>query len=214
MLRATAEAAMVHQLETRCADEAARADAAEAAVAKLTQQVATLTPWRRLTPLSRAASMATYVVLYLVNMPLYLVGTVLVLFSSLLAGGGNRALGMRTRNMVICALAVQAFTLDVDTLTPPHEQGALQQLCAPPALARDVPAFDTLGQRQHAPPVWAFDGPVIAALGQVSSNQSAQPCLMDNGASSCASPRLSMVRFLARGVQRRCPKASSRALAH
>ena len=177
MRRATAAAAMEHQLVTRCAAEAARADAAEAAVAELTQQVATLTPRRRLTPLNRAASVASYVVLYLVNMLLYLVGTVLVLFSSVLAGGGNRALGMRARNMVICALVVQAFTLDVDTLTPPHEQRALQQLYALPALARDVPAFDTIGQLLHAPPVWAFDVPVMVALGQVSSNQSAQPCL-------------------------------------
>ena len=103
---------MVHMLETRCttetvrataaeaavAAETARATAAEAAVVELTQQVGTLTPRRRLTPLRRAANAATCAVLYIINMLLYVVGTVLMVLSSVLAGGGNMALGMRTHS--------------------------------------------------------------------------------------------------------------------
>ena len=89
---------MVHMLETRCtavtvrataaeaavAAETARATAAEAAVVELTQQVVTLTPRRRLTPLRQAANAATCTVLYIINMLLYVVGTVLMVLSSVL----------------------------------------------------------------------------------------------------------------------------------
>ena len=59
----------------------------------------------------------------------------------------------------------EGLTFNVGPLVPPHEQRGLQRLYAPPALALDVPT--------------------IAALGQLTSGRSVQPCLFDNGASSC-----------------------------
>ena len=99
--------------------------------------------------------------MYLINLLLYAVGTTLLTIGLLLTGGGEAVLGMRTRNILIYAMVVQAFsfyvvrglTPNVGTLEPQHARHHPPQLYAPPA--------------------------------QVTSDQPVRVCLMDSGSTAC-----------------------------
>ena len=152
-MQATVDADKLHKLEIQCAKEAARADAAETSVTKLKEQALKITQRGKPSLLRRASSLITFLTLYIINAFIYTAGTMLTTMSSVLAGGGNRMLGLRTRYLVISALATQSFSLE-------------------------VPVAETHGRKQQASSARDYDIQIVAALEKKNTSQFLRPCLM------------------------------------